>query len=345
MNRRASLALHFGLEWGRLEHAETEAAPILSARFASDFLTTMRPYLLFLSGITGLVGLALAPAIPATVTIALGLVFFLAYGFGQALTDCFQTDTDSISSPYRPLVTGSIRRRDVLGVSLAALLVSGAVLVALHPANLALAGLEIAGLLTYTWMKRRWWGGPPHNAWIVALLVVMGYVTASGAAGAVVVWSAHLGWAAAASFLGYAAFVVSGYHKDVEADRVTGYRTLPVRFGRRVSARVSDALSAGAVVCVAALVVSAPSFGRAAGLPAIVFLLAGAAAFVLAGTRLHRSHTDADAHPAITLVVHAYVLTLAGAAAAWRPAWTPFLALFYVAFVVSLRARPCREQI
>jgi len=30
--------------------------------------------------------------------------FFLGYGFGQALTDCFQIDTDTISAPYRPLV-------------------------------------------------------------------------------------------------------------------------------------------------------------------------------------------------------------------------------------------------
>ncbi len=345
MNRRASLALRFGQEWGREVRHEAAAAPILSARFASDFLTTMRPYLLFLSGITGLVGLALAPPVPAPITAALALVFFFAYGFGQALTDCFQTDTDSLSSPYRPLVTGSLRRRDVLAVSLVALLTSGAVLVALHPANLVLAGLEIGGLLTYTWMKRRWWGGPPHNAWIVALLVVMGYVTASGAAGATVVRNGRVGWAAAAAFFGYAAFVVSGYHKDVEADRATGYRTLPVRFGRRVSAWTSDALSAAAVVCVAVLVAAAPGFGGAAGLPALAFLAAGGAAFLAAGVKLHRSRTDLDAHPAIAYVVHAYVLTLAACAAAYRPAWSPVLALFYLAFVLSLRARPCREQI
>ena len=36
----------------------------------------------------------------------------------------------------------------------------------------------------------------------------------------------------AATFFGYANFVLAGYFKDIEADRATGYRTFPVVFGR-----------------------------------------------------------------------------------------------------------------
>ena len=51
------------------------------------------------------------------------LPFFLGYGFGQALTDCFQTDTDKLSAPYRPLSQGVVSVRNVLAVSLGGLLV------------------------------------------------------------------------------------------------------------------------------------------------------------------------------------------------------------------------------
>ena len=84
------------------------ASPILSFAFARDYAVTMRPHLLFVSGITGITGLALAPPLPFAATALLCVAFFLSYGFGQALTDCFQLDTDALSSPYRPLVRGTI---------------------------------------------------------------------------------------------------------------------------------------------------------------------------------------------------------------------------------------------
>jgi 4-hydroxybenzoate polyprenyltransferase len=345
MNRMAAWAFHLGTQMGHVPSAGVERAPFLSARFASGFLTTMRPYLLFVSGITGLLGMAMAPAVPDRAAAVLGFVFFLTYGFGQALTDCFQMDTDALSSPYRPHVQGAIRRAHVFALSLSGLLVCGWILVAFHPLNLVLAGVEIGGLLTYTWMKRRWWGGPPHNAWIVAGLVVMGFAAAHGAAGARIVLDVRLAWAAAAAFLGYGTFVISGYHKDVEADRATGYRTLPVRFGRRVSAWTSDAFAAGAVACTAVLVAIAPSLGEAAGIPALAFLAAAAVAFLVAERRLHRSTNDDDAHRAIAPVVHAYILAMGGGVAAHHPDWAPFVTGFYLAFVLALGVRPMREQI
>jgi 4-hydroxybenzoate polyprenyltransferase len=342
MSRITGYALHVGMMLRNAPSEGSRPAPFGSLRFVAGFLTTMRPYLLFISGVTGLLGMALAPPAPAAATAVLALVFFLAYGFGQALTDCFQTDTDALSSPYRPLVRGDIDRGDVLLTSLGALLLSGVALTRLHPLNLALVGLAVAGLLTYTWMKRRWWGGPPHNAWIVALLVILGFTAASGAAGAPAAPDARMAWGAAAAFFGYAAFVVSGYHKDVEADRATGYRTLPVVWGRRVSAWTSDALSALGAASAAALVLLAP--GRPS-IAALLGLAAGALAFAAAGVRLHRSHGDDDAHPAIALVVHAYLLTLGAAVVAYRPAWLPALAGGYALFIVTLRLRPVREQI
>jgi 4-hydroxybenzoate polyprenyltransferase len=311
-------------------------APVASLRFVRAYVVTMRPYLLFVSGIAGLAGLALGPTLPAAETLLLGAVFFLSYGFGQALTDCFQTDTDTISSPYRPLVQGTVRRCDVLVVSLVGLAISGAVVVSFARVNLLLAALTVAGLLTYTPLKRRWWGGPPWNAWIVTVLCLIGYASAAGRLD----WSPLLGATLAAVFFGYANFVLTGYFKDVSADRATGYLTLPVVCGLRVSAVVSDVLAVLALAgAVAALVAAGPS---AAG---TAFVAAASVASVLAQLRLHRVRNERAAHAAITPVVHAFVLMLAGVAVTRQPGWLVPLLLYYGAFAVTLRRRPAPEQV
>ena len=135
----------------RLAPREPAEAPLVSLAFAKAYLVTMRPYLFFISGITGILGLALGPAVALAPAALLVVVFFFSYGFGQALTDCFQTDTDALSSPYRPLVQGTVKRGHVLAVSLAGLAATGVVLTASHPLNLPLVALAVAGLATYTW--------------------------------------------------------------------------------------------------------------------------------------------------------------------------------------------------
>ena len=113
--------------------APTVPFPVTSWRFWRAFGVTMRPYLLFVSGASGMVGLALAPALGGLVLVLAALPFFLSYGLGQAITDTFQTDTDALSSPYRPLVRGEITRAQVLVLSLCALLAIGLLFALLNP--------------------------------------------------------------------------------------------------------------------------------------------------------------------------------------------------------------------
>ena len=79
-----------------------EHYPLLSIRFLKAYIITMRPYLMFISGVTGIVGMSFASDIDSVKTSLIFIASFLSYGFGQALTDCFQIDTDSISSPGLP---------------------------------------------------------------------------------------------------------------------------------------------------------------------------------------------------------------------------------------------------
>jgi 4-hydroxybenzoate polyprenyltransferase len=322
-------------------------ANLLSIRFLGDYFVTMRPYLLFVSGITGIAGMSLAPDIPILRGSILALVFFSSYGFGQALTDCFQLDTDSISAPYRPLVQGTVKLRDVLAVSLLGLLLCGLIVTLYNPVNILPASLTVVGLATYTFFKRRWWGGPFYNSWIVAMVAIIGYLAATGPTQVITLASASFIGLLVAVFFGYANFVLTGYYKDVRADRATGYRTLPVHFGLKLSSLVSDlfalAMLAGCAITVSAVIGNGHT-GTSAWTAALL-LTGGCTATVVAQLRLHTVTDDTEAHRAVEPVVHAYILLLSGIAALNKPVWTISLILFYGAFLVTMKLRPIEQQI
>ncbi|MGZ3846487.1 MAG: hypothetical protein ACXVBH_10555 [Flavisolibacter sp.] len=96
-----------------METLRTRLQPIYSPLFWKAYFIQMRPYLLFISGIAGAAGIAMRNEGDTDMNKAIlaFIPFFLGYGFGQALTDCFQTDTDKLSAPYRPLSKGILSIR------------------------------------------------------------------------------------------------------------------------------------------------------------------------------------------------------------------------------------------
>lgn len=320
----------------------TTVLSISTPRFWIAYWVTMRPYLLFVSGVAGMVGVAASGA-GTTRAVAAFVAFFLSYGFGQALTDCFQTDTDSISSPYRPLVRGIVGRGDIIRVSLAGLALCSALLAALNPLTMVPACLAVGGLATYTYFKRRWWGGPWYNAWIVALLAVMG-VLAGG-----IDQSRRLGSAGGvlapfilSVFFGYANFVLMGYFKDISADRASGYDTFVVRFGWTKAAVASDALAVATVAC------SGWGFARhGAGVmaPAALVLIAGWVVLLAAQIGIHRVCTEQASHGPIAHVVRSFILVHLAPLVLFRPSWLIAAVIFYGLFELALATRPERSQV
>jgi 4-hydroxybenzoate polyprenyltransferase len=317
--------------------------PLLSWRFLRAYIVTMRPYLLFVSGAAGAVGLSFIRfPTPGRILPALVALFF-SYGLGQALTDCFQTDTDALSAPYRPLVRGLITRAQVLWVSLAGLTVVVIVLAALNPRILILGALAVVGLLTYTYFKRRWWGGPPWNAWIVALLPIMGrMVDGGGAVSGGIGGRPTLAFLASvlAIFFGYANFVVMGYFKDISADRETGYRTFPVVFGWRANAIYGDITALLALWLTAwAVALLRPD------LPGVIILVAAAALQIHAQLGVHRTQDESRVGRYIANGVRALVLYCIAIVVTAQPAWIGFAGLFYILFELALRLRPENAQV
>ena len=315
--------------------------PLFSFEFIRAYLITMRPYLLFVSGITGLTGMALSGN---NDLIRLSLIFiasFLSYGFGQALTDCFQVDTDSISSPYRPLTQGKINKTQVLSISVTGLLICVAIFSSNNTYNLLLGIFSGFGLATYTTFKRKWWGGPFYNSWIVAVLFLIAFFGASGVKALDFSFSFIL--TISTVFWGYANFVLGGYFKDISADAATGYDTLPVHFGRRFSAIVSDVFAVLAAVSSGAII-----FSKALNIipeTALLFYSVGIVLSLISQIKLHKVKTDEEAHPAIALTVHSYILLLSSVAICYRPSWGILLAFYHLLFNFVMKLRLSKNQV
>ncbi len=302
----------------------------------------MRPYLLFVSGAAGLAGMALnwVSEPQGDWRILVFAFFFLSYGLGQALTDCFQTDTDKISAPYRPLSQELVTPFSVGVVSVAGLSFVGIILVWANLWNLPFVLLSIFGLATYTLFKRYWFAGPFYNAWIVMLLPVMGFLSLSDAnLEDLLHQPAQFYCVLGLSFFAYANFVLMGYLKDISADRATGYRTFPVVFGWDATVWVGDAF---ALIGMGFLSLILPANWGA-------YLLFAAGSLVAVAGQLYahlsREKTEANAAFPITATVRSFILwhlTLltehSGAGI-----WLAFC--YYIAFELVLLRRPEKSQI
>jgi 4-hydroxybenzoate polyprenyltransferase len=224
---------------------------------------------------------------------------------------------------------------------------AGVIVLTLLNAEILIVGiLAVAGLVSYTWFKRTWWGGPPWNSWIVALLPLMGRLTAGDVTladlvGRRIAHSTAFGPAVLAVFFGYANFVLMGYFKDISADRATGYRTFPVVFGWRAAALASDGLALAAAALTSLSVALLPDMfflGRLAW-------TAGAMVNLRAQVGIHRQREEELAHRPITDVVRSFILYGAAIILSLKPGWLPFMTGFYLWFEVALNMRPEPRQV
>lgn len=324
-------------------------AELISLFFWKAYWITMRPYLLFVSAVAGMAGFAAGPQRGIGMTIGVFIVFFLSYGFGQALTDCFQMDTDSISSPYRPLVQGLISRVNVLLVSLAGLFGGCVILFLLNPLTLLFTLLCMMGLATYSYFKRRWWGGPFYNAWIVALLPFIGKLAAEGT-DPVVSFSfknSVLLFIMLSVFFSYANFVLMGYFKDITADRASGYNTFVVAYGWRKAAVGSDIFALLSLIFSGwgILIVLSKEALSLWNLISVLLYFFALVIIFLAQVGIHRTRDEKEAYRPITHVVRGFILLHLAEICSIRPEWIPLLALFYIGFELVLKKRPEKRQV
>ena len=314
--------------------------PIFSWAFCKAYFIHMRPYLLFVSGAAGAMGIAMGKTTgtPEWKCWLAFVPFFLGYGFGQALTDCFQTDTDKLSAPYRPLSQGVISIKSVLTVSISGLLASGLLLLWLNPLSFLLSIIAVFGLATYSFVKKHFWpGGPFYNAWIVALLPVMGYFITQPKAE----WQFpvdNYGYILF-TFFSYANFVLIGYLKDIEADRATNYQTFPVVLGWNKTMLTGDVFALITLLLFWQQI-EINEWSLIFGFAGSVVTIAGQ----IAGYRT-REKNERGALIPIASTVRGFILLHIAAILCFQPDWYLLALINYSLFEWALYKRPSKYQI
>ena len=314
--------------------------PLFSWKFWIAYGVQMRPYLLFVSGIAALSGIAYGGSMDAKVwqCIAVFIPLFLGYGFGQAFTDCFQTDTDQLSSPYRPLSQGVLSIRSVLIISVSGLMGIAVVLYIFNPVSFWLCMVAVLGTASYSYIKKHfWYGGPVHNAWIVALLPLMGYYALSGSALSEFPSSYFI--YVAITYFSYASFVLIGYLKDIDADKATGYRTFPVVFGWDKTVLLGDGIA------LITLILFWSQKHHHSG--EFLFGVAGSVILIAGQIAGHFTveQNERGALIPIASTVRSFILFHIAIALHFQPQWVFLLFFYYLLFEVTLYLRPSKYQI
>ncbi len=170
-----------------------------------------------------------------------------------------------------------------------------------NPINLLLGILSGLGLATYTYFKKKFWAGPFYNAWIVGVLFLMAFLCGSDLSS--VIQKQNVLYTLAAVFFGYANFVLVGYFKDVEADRPTGYNTLPVILGRRVASITSNIFGLLTIIATIMVIIYSLSFDELLrnNVYVLIILTAGIIVMTLCQIIVHFIKSDNESSKAINL--------------------------------------------
>jgi len=319
---------------------------LLTLRFWKAYWITLRPYLFFISGIAGFYGIANNPDIPLYKLVLGTAAFLFTYGLGQALTDVFQTDTDSISSPYRPLVQGLITKKQVFCVSLTGLFFCVLIFTVFNPWMLLPGIIGVLGLITYTFFKRRWWGGPFWNAWIVAALALMGKMVHTFEFSRI--FDANLIFGMLSFFFSYAVFVLTGYLKDISADSQTNYQTIPVRFGWKTTVVISLLYTLIAIAFSFLILKNSNifRFDSSSGIVIFIIWAISIVIYALAYVQLLTiQENEKKAFVGIENIVRGFLLIHLAESMAFKPSLLAFGIGYYLLFEIVLFIRPEKSQV
>jgi 4-hydroxybenzoate polyprenyltransferase len=219
-----------------------------------------------------------------------------------------------------------------------------AILTFYNSINLLLGIIAGLGLATYTTFKRKWWAGPFYNSWIVSVLFLMNLFASTTISFYEI--NLTIGLTLVAVFFGYSNFVLVGYFKDIDADEQTGYNTLPVVFGRKISTMISNIFALIVVfTTIIIFFITAAQTEFIQLIPASAFLMAAVITTLYTQWQLRQVMYDEEAYKAVSPSVHSYLLTLSSITSMNKPSWSIFALLFYMAFIAVMKIRPTKSQI
>ncbi|MCK5306141.1 MAG: UbiA family prenyltransferase [Candidatus Omnitrophica bacterium] len=107
---------------------------MFSKRIIISYVKSTRPYLFFVSGMAGLLGIVFSETIASCGrTICILIVLFLGWGVNQVINDLLGLREDRINAPHRPLVSGELPIKAAVVISLLLFAGGGLVTFLLNP--------------------------------------------------------------------------------------------------------------------------------------------------------------------------------------------------------------------
>ncbi|AVT38558.1 UbiA family prenyltransferase [Plantactinospora sp. BB1] len=292
----------------------------------------------------GLVGMTAPSAGATTASVVVGLLFCIfGYGVGVVINDWFDRKADAVNAPDRPFVAGLINPHAglALTLSLSGILLLVAVVVA--PALAIWSAIAIAGHLVYTWTKGIPMVGNLANGVDMSLFTVLGAVAVRPDAGWLDI-PATTWFQTALVAVVLSGFCLVGYFKDIEGDRLAGYRTLPVAVGTRTSSLVALIFPPVALGVAAVGALAGPERGAYAQAAFWLLLVASGLAFTRSLVNLIQA-PEARAYEALLWFTRATTLFVLSLGALHRPTFFLVAAVPMMLYLeLTLRATHSSRQ-
>ncbi len=230
---------------------------------ARAYLELTRPVNSLAAGVLTFIGAFVAGAGPsqAQPVFAAVVATWAATGAGNAINDYFDRDIDRINNPERPIPRGAVEPRGALVFSGLLFLVAVVLAVMLPLVAIAIAAVNLLGLVAYTKLFK---GQPGAGNALVAYLGGSTFLFGAAAVGRV--WAGVVLFALAALST-FTREVVKDV-EDIDGDREEGLNTLPIAIGERT------ALWVGVLVLIAAVAASpVPYLTGLFGLPYLLVVV------------------------------------------------------------------------
>ncbi|MBL7131471.1 MAG: UbiA family prenyltransferase [Candidatus Omnitrophica bacterium] len=202
---------------------------IFSKEIIFAYIKSMRPYLFFLSGMAGLLGVVFCgQTASAGKLISILSVVFLGWGVNQVVNDFLGLKEDRINAPNRPLVTGALPIKAAVLYSLGLFVLGGFITYILNAYALIFYFLVFLLNIAYEYSKKIPLLGNIVFGFLLAPCVYYGAMCVNGK-GLEVLLDKKLFLLAIAVILINITVAFFTYYKDFKGDKITGKRTIIVK--------------------------------------------------------------------------------------------------------------------
>jgi len=202
---------------------------MVKSKFIWAYLKSMRPYLFFVTGVAGWLGIVFS-GVEANIfkQLVVLTVLFFSWGINQIINDYLGRKEDRINAPHRPMVSGELNVRYALVTTFILFVLGGIISFFLNPYALIIYLIGYIFNIIYEYLK-----GIPllGNIWFGILISVCpfyGALAVSKQSLYMVFTNRDLIFVSLFVALVFSTMTYFTYYKDYYGDKVTGKKTLVV---------------------------------------------------------------------------------------------------------------------